>query len=221
MNAPTPIDRGHEAWFELLPLAIGGAISASERVALDAHLAQCEVCRAELDLLRGAQAQLALEDEAAVAPHAAARSLERVLSRAQAERARGAAPAWWRRRLQAWAQWPSAARWMIAGQAALVVALLALLLPAWLAPPQAARSGFETAAGPTVPAAGGLRVRLAWRDGASAAAVRGLLVALDAGIVDGPSAAGFYTVRFGPGAPADALARLRARTDLVQWAEPL
>ena len=143
------------------------------------------------------------------------------MSRVHARRGRNAAVAWWRRWLQAWAQWPEAARWMVAGQAVMVAALVALVVPLWLAP-LVVGLGFETAAGPaTVPVAGATQVRVAWRNDASAAALRELLMTLDANVVAGPSAAGFYTVRFGPGAPPDALARVRARTELVQWVEVL
>ena len=217
MNATNDIEREHEALSELLPLAVGGALSADERARLDAHLARCDACRAELALLRGAQAQLAVSGPG-VSPDAAAHSLDRVLSRVQAERARAAAPGAWQRWLRAWAEWPSPARWWVAGQAALAVVLALLLVPTWLAP-RAGGPGFETAAGPTPPADGALRVRVAWRDDASAAKLRELLASLKASVVAGPSAAGFYTVQFGPGAPQDAVARLRARADLVQWVE--
>jgi anti-sigma factor RsiW len=219
MNPSTDLQHEHDAVSELLPLAIGGGLSADERRRLDAHLARCEACRAELALLRDVQAQFAAA-AAAVSPDAGARSMERVLARVGAERARAAEPAGWRRWLQAWGQWPASARWLVAGQAALVAVLVVVMLPAWLAPAPAGAPPFETAAGAQPPAAGGPRVRVAWRNDASAAAQRELLAALNANVVGGPSAAGFYVVEFGRGAPADGLARLRARSDLVQWAEP-
>jgi anti-sigma factor RsiW len=219
MNAPTDIQREHDSLSELLPLAVGGALSEGQRLQLDAHLAQCDTCRTELALLRNVQAQLAARDVAAASPDAEARSIARVLARMQAERSRAAAAPRWHGWLQAWTQWPAPARWLVAGQAALVAVLMLLLVPVWLA--QLVGPGFETAAGPSTPAAAGARARVAWRNDASAAALRELLTALNADVVAGPSAAGFYTIEFGRGAPPDALARLRARNDLVQWAEPL
>jgi len=218
MNLTSDIEREHEAVSELLPLLVGGVLADSERAAIDTHLARCNLCRAELELLRSVQARFAASDPAA-SPDAAARSLERVLSRVQAERKLRTTPAPWQRLLQVWLAWPATARWMVAGQAALVAALALLLIPLWLAPP-ASKPDFETAAGPNAPLAAGPRARVVWRDDASAASQRSLLAGLDANVVAGPSAAGFYTVQFGPGAAPDAVARLRARTDLVQWAEP-
>ena len=219
MNAPIEFQREHDSLSELLPLAVGGALSEGQRLQLDAHLAQCETCRTELALLRNVQAQLAARDVAAAPPDVEARSIERVLARVEVERARAAAPPRWQRWLQTWTQWPAPARWLVAGQAALVAVLMLLLVPVWLA--QVVAPSFETATGPSTPAAAGPRARVAWRSDANAAALRELLTALNANVVAGPSAAGFYTVEFGRGAPPDALARLRARNDLVQWAEPL
>jgi anti-sigma factor RsiW len=218
MNASTDIEREHEHMFELLPLAVGGGLPDADRAALDMHLAACDACRAELALLRSAQAQLAASDMD-LSPDAAASSLERVLSRVQGERIRGSSVSWGQRLLRAWAQWPAGARWLVAGQAAVMAALAVLVLPLWLAQPPTVQPGFETATGPATAGTTAARVRVAWRDDANAAAVRDLLTALNASVVAGPSAAGFYTLQLGPGTPPDALAKLRARTDLVQWAE--
>lgn len=38
----------HQRWLELLPFLANGALAGDERVALEAHLAQCAACRAEL-----------------------------------------------------------------------------------------------------------------------------------------------------------------------------
>jgi Anti-sigma-K factor rskA/Putative zinc-finger len=49
----------HEEYKDLLALEAAGAVDPSELRALDAHLATCAECRAELDELRGAAASLA------------------------------------------------------------------------------------------------------------------------------------------------------------------
>lgn len=43
----------HQRWLELLPFLANGSLAGDERVALEAHLAQCAACRAELAAEQG------------------------------------------------------------------------------------------------------------------------------------------------------------------------
>ncbi|MCA1615538.1 MAG: zf-HC2 domain-containing protein, partial [Acidobacteria bacterium] len=78
----------HEEHKELLPLAALGATDEREQGALDAHLAACGECRAELRSLHDTAALLAL-DAAPVAPRPELRS--RVLSEIKSVRQETAA----------------------------------------------------------------------------------------------------------------------------------
>lgn len=222
MNSSIDAEREHEEMAELLPLAVGGALSDEDRAALDAHLASCASCREDLALLRSAVERMAAQDTARP-PQAARASMDRVLARVEAERARGRAPrgppAWLQALVSAWQSWPGGARWAVAGQAVALAAAMALVLPGWVGRPQVPAAPFETAGGPATPPSAGLRVRIAWRDDAPAGAVRELLSGLGAQVVSGPSAAGFYIVELPGGASADALAHLRGRSDVVKWAD--
>lgn len=149
----------------------------------------------------GAEAEVEAEAEAAVEA-----GLARVTARIDGSTGAVAA----RRRPARWpalAATPRPVRWLLAAQAAALVAAIlggTAFRPAGgepggpvSGPPAGAAPGtFHTLSDPAPPgpAAGEPRVRVVFADGAAAAAVRDLLLAARARVIDGPTPFGVYTV---------------------------
>ncbi len=178
--------------------------------ALDEHVKGCESCAEELAEIGEVRTTLkTLDDTPEPSPFLLGRTLARI---DEYERAKAEAPAW-QRAFGWWNSSPLAARVTIAVQAAAIVALVAGVA---IAPRQTGE--FQTLSAPGSGA--GPRLTVAFQPGTREDAMRGLLREIDASIVDGPSALGLYTVRIPASANADdALTRLRARADLVRFAE--
>jgi hypothetical protein len=256
----------HQECWELLPWHSNGALAPDEAARVDEHLAGCAICREEIRACRemavslteapaadhaagagsgfdgdfGGGFEAEPGGEAAVDATAEA-GLARVMARIDAAEAVGSAGAGaGRRRNGRWralAATPRPVRWLLAAQAAALVA--AILGTTALRPggePDGPLSGalagaapgaFHTLSDPAPPgpAAGEPRVRVVFADGAAAAAVRDLLLAAGARMVDGPTPFGVYTVEaLAPGGGRDRgaellLARLRADPAVV-FAEP-
>ena len=83
----------HERCQELLPLYVAGQLDAPERNALEAHLAACAACRADLTLWQATAAQIVAKDRAIAAPSG--------LAEAALRQVKGQRPLW-RIARQAW-----------------------------------------------------------------------------------------------------------------------
>ena len=156
----------------LLPWLANGTLEGDELALVRAHLGECASCRRELAWLRSLQAECTADAPPRHAP-GASRRLHQRLAKAK----KGAAP---RRRLT----WQHA---VIAAQAALLLTLGVALLRAQ--PPVV--GAYHTLG---APAAARDRLVVVFDPGLSEMAMRQLLQACDARVVDGPTAAGAWVL---------------------------
>jgi anti-sigma factor RsiW len=189
----------------LLPWYVRGGLAAGERAAVEAHLAGCAACRAELEADRVLAADHAVQLERfGDAPPSAHAAVMRQI-RAEAAPARNNPFAWLAEAARTvlsprWA--PAAVLGLVAVQAGLLVVVLAARTPA----PQVT----VRALAPEVP-----RVEITFRADAPLAQAAAALDELGGRIVAGPRSDGTVTVELGGADAAGRLARLRGRTELV------
>lgn len=195
----------------LLPWLLNDTLPASERREVEAHLSSCAQCRAELARQRELMS-LYTASPVADAPTDSAAPWARMLTRlgdgAEAPAARAGAPD---RGTRAARWWPLA----FALQLGVIAALGATL---WLQFTSSARNDapavYRGLADPGQQAAGDALV--VFDPQASEADVRRALLRAGARIVDGPTAAGAYVVRFDRDAAHPALTVLRADRAVVR-----
>jgi hypothetical protein len=220
----------HEA-MALLPWYVNGTLGLEERRAIEDHLATCVLCPDELIALL--KVQSVLHRELAEAPEPSAALWQKVRGRiaespvvADQTQAADVRPpgrsAWaWLSNLLGPALrpgWALAALLLIAVQAALIVSLVAR-------GPSQRGPEYRTLTGPTIsgePSGTRVRLRVAFVEQAPERAIRIVLEEVQATIVDGPSAAGFYLIDVpldrGLKTPPEALRALRGRPDVVRFA---
>ncbi len=209
-----PLDSdGHHAVQALLPWYVMNQLALAEVMTIEAHLATCATCRAELalerrmaEVLGGLDAQ-ARGTESAVEQglaslHARIKR-EGVTSTAQVSGA-GQRPALSR----SWT-WPSPwTRWVLGAQFATIACLATVLvLPAVTTP------AYRTLATPGHAAAGNVVVR--FRPDATEREIRLALQAADARLVDGPTSTDAYLLSVPAENPGRALAMLRSRHSVL------
>ena len=209
---------GHQEAWELLPWYVNGTLESDERQAVEVHLERCPLCRSELAASRDLAFAVRATEES---PQAVDLRLERLLDRLGPPAAAQSAQPRAARRHRGDPLRP-AVRWVLALQAAALL-VLTLGLGSLLArqPPGPTAAGFRTlAAAPVeaVPPVHAPTVRAVFSPTASEAELRHLLLAVEARLIDGPSAAGVYTLQLVGEAPEAALERLRA-APLVELAE--
>ena len=199
----TPRSPSHVNCLELLPWYLNQTLDASERLAVEAHLEACARCRDEVGFLE------AVQSSARVVNHPPIRDrFDELLARIDRPKvvAIRASPL---------------VRWLVVGQAAAIVALLAILL--WPAA-NSDSGGYQTMsdrgiAEPT----DAVVLWVMFDERATEADMRALLESIDAQIVAGPNTAGAYALRVG-GVPvevraqAEILERLRG-DPLIRFAE--
>jgi len=218
----------HERIQALLPWFVTDRLDVAERAEVEAHLSGCADCRAEERLERR------LSAEVAAMPMDVEQSWARLrtrLDRPPPQRGRGSggglAGAWrgLGRRMRGGPAWmaqpahggPPWMGWAMAGQAALMVALLVMLWPhAGSAPGVGAP--YHTL-GAASPARVG-NVVVMFRPDTPERDLRAALVADEARLVDGPTAAGAYVVNVPQARRASALTALRRRAGVIM-AEPI
>lgn len=188
---------------ELLADYVAGRLSTPERARLEAALARDPRLAAELAFHRAIMEAVQSEAEAEAAPGALGWARLQKAMRAVPGLAEAGAPA-----LRAAGGWRLAA--IVLGAVACVESAL---LAADALRPDSPRY-LPVAQAPTEDA---LRLRVAFAPDATEAVLRTLLVEVNAVIVDGPSAVGFYELRFAsPEAREAAMARFRAQPGLVE-----
>jgi anti-sigma factor RsiW len=195
----------HREFQLLLPWYATGRLDADDQARMEAHLDGCPECQADL------RAERRLADEVASLPVEVEQAWASMVQRMEARPQRRAANLWWkpRRLWRVGAPWLG---WVVAAQAALFLLVVAL----WPRTPQPAV--YHTLSAPQAMASGNIVVL--FRPQTTEQAMREILKASDARLVDGPTAAGAYVLQ-APGAERPvALARLRARPEVV-LAEPI
>jgi anti-sigma factor RsiW len=196
-----PIDFGHSETQRLLPWYVNGQLAGAERERLQLHLSSCDACRSDL----AAEQEFA---RAVAAPIAQAPSPEAGLARLHARIAAASAvkPA------PKVHSWPgqidrNELRWAAMAAGVLVLACTPLLLRDGYGPdPAIAGAEYRTLASSDdsgdarTPAAHA--VRLVFSAGLAASTISDILTRHGGTVVEGPGAAGAYTVHF-DGTPAE------------------
>jgi anti-sigma factor RsiW len=217
-------DQTPHAEAALLPWYLSGTLEAGDARAVERHLEACAACRAEREQWTRLRAALATEVESRPAPppglFAAVQSRIAGQARAAAGVARRAEP-WWER-------WAAAIfdllppRLAPATALAVIVLELGLLAGAGVLVYRATHGPAVTLSGPETgppPVAGAVRLRVAFRENATAGEIGALLQRLDARIVGGPSAAGFYLVEAPPSVEGGASIETLERSGLTRFVE--
>jgi putative zinc finger protein len=196
----------HQEAQELLPWYVTGQIDPADRARLEAHLADCAGCQAEVRL------EMRLSQEVAALP------MELELGWLDLRQRLHIRPSVWSRvKSQVRNLWNGLesgdyVRWAVAGQ----MALLLLLVSIVSAPDRAAP--YHTLASPDVTRPGNVIVM--FRPETAERRLRHALEAAGARLVDGPTPAGAYLLFVNPDRRPAALAALRADGDILM-AEPL
>ncbi len=209
----------------LLPWYATGRLSDTERERVERYLETHPETAAQLSLI-GEETEAAVDvNERIEVPGAGA--LDRLLARIDSEDGpairRAAAPGLMER---LFALFPGlatpAVRYAAIGAALLIVVQAAVIGSLLEAP--APGTGYQTASGPGTEAVVETgRLLVAFADQATAAQIAGLLNDIDAEIVAGPKAGGFYELSVADTRPGDArldglLERLKQNTDIVKFA---
>jgi hypothetical protein len=198
----------HEQIERLLPWYVTGQISIADRAKVEAHLTDCTRCQAELEFerrLSGAVKELPLDVAAGWA------SL--VLRLDGKPRSRPRRRDWLRGAARRAVARPGKIGWMLAAQAAVVVAAVVVSLPA--DPP----ASYHTLGSTPDPARAGNLIVI-FRPDATERDLRHTLAVTGARLSDGPTAAGAYVLRVPKAEREAALARLRRQPDVV-LAQPI
>lgn len=204
----------HDEIRSLLPWYVTGRLDEAEHARVAAHVSACRECQADLEFERR------LEVEVAVAPidveHGWTSMQRRMASAPRSRLGRdliarlGALPG------RLWRTGPPWLSWALAAQAALL--LVAGALTVRTATPVAQTARYHALS--SAPAATSGNVVVIFRPDTRESAMRRALVAADARLIDGPTAADAYVLHVPPSERTRALAALRARHEVV-LAQPL
>lgn len=192
----------HAAVQQLLPWYLTGRLEQAELDAVEAHLAQCAECRAELQAERQWQLLQPAEASPANVEDDWARMRARIDAEASPPQARAPLPAR-RRRAWAWPAWPAGARLWAAPGLLSVALLLAIVVT--LRPGLAVDEYHALAA----PAELGATAVVRFKPDATEAQIRQGLKDSGARFVDGPTVSDAYVVRLRRDNYTAALDRLR------------
>lgn len=201
----------HQQVQALLPWYVGASLDAQEHARVEAHIAECPRCQAELAWEWQIQADAA---KAAGPPGDVDQGFARLR-----ERMAGAAAAPPRRRdafvvrLKAhWRASPAWTRWALVGQFAGVAVLCGLLLLSFSPAPQFRALGASTAS-PGGPASANLIVR--FRPETSEQEMRRVLRDSQARLVDGPTTTDAWLLAVPAGLEASAVQQLRGQGSVL------
>ena len=199
-------DDPHEQTQRVLPWYVNGTLQADEAAAVEAHLAECEECRADLD------AEMSLARRIASLSQDADRGWTALRDRLEAR----AAP----RRLGLWRsagavlQRPVPVGWaMVALAASFAVVATLFWTTDW-------RSGATYHALSATPASSEANVIVIFKPTTTERALRQALVRSRARLVDGPTATDAYVLHVAPEQRSAALAELGADPN-VRMVEPI
>lgn len=189
----------------LLPWYVSAGLDEEDRARVEAHIAECPRCQAELAWEREVQAAYA-QSTTGIGGDASqefAQLRERLAAEASPPQGRGLLA-----RLKAhWRQAPAWTRWALAGQCAVVAALSSVLLTA-LPPEPGFRTLGEPASGPGAGTRGNLIVR--FRPEATEQDMRRVLRDSAARLVYGPTTTDAYLLAVPAGFESEAVRRLRS-----------
>lgn len=189
---------------DLVPWYVNGTLADGERDAVAAHLSGCPACREDVARCRTLAAAVQSAPDAVGVSEVG--RLERVLASIEVLEATGARRAGWRERCRAGVHWlrdmlertPGPVRFGLAAQAALLV--LVVGLAAWPGI-GSSRAPYRTLADDGDHRAAQSLIHVIFADDITEREMRTLLGRVQGRIVDGPSAAGLYTIAVGGSAP--------------------
>lgn len=202
----------HRDTLELLPWYVTGAIEPADRAKVEAHLAHCADCRAELAVersLHGQVSSLPLDAGLGFADIRRQLELPPVAAPRRRPRALDVVHHAFRR--------PGRKGWAIAAQAAAVLLVVGIAVPSLQQRDQPPAEYRTLGAMPTHPA-GNLVVM--FRAGTSEAQLRAVLLQSGARVVDGPTVTGAYMLDVAASKRDAVLTRLRAHP-AVTLAQPI
>ena len=186
----------------LLPWLVNGRLDADEAAWLHSHVEGCDDCRRDIEALRALQAHCLHASPAAGNVDAGWQRMRTRLASQQASPGRT--------RLAA--RWHARPRWqplLLAAQAALIAGLALVL---WRVPRDANQPAGYRTLGAAAPVA---QLVVVFDGDVREARLRRLLQATGARIVDGPNAAGAYTLAVSPDRVASVRDALQASPDVV------
>lgn len=197
----------HQEMDSLLPWYATGQLDPSERARVEAHLAVCPECAAEL------RSERRLSAEIARLPVDIEPSWERLRSRLQAgPRALGWRGVAVRTVKNAWRLGAPWLGWVVAAQ------ILLVMLAVGLQPSSKQDAPYRTLGGRSVPLSG--NVVVIFRPDTTESRLRQTLESSQARLVDGPTSAGAYVLNVPSAERAVELAKLRGRPE-IELAEPI
>lgn len=212
-QAPTHTEATSLAWY------VTGQLSESERHEFTRHLESCAECQAELQSMTELKAELrdAFDAQRGPSPRARTALLAQLEAAAPSHVDRRVPPAKHRsllEQLSVWLRAPLVPRWAPAAALVLILVQAGLLLRMTPNPgppaSEVATRGLATSA---------TRLTIVFNPLASETQIRELLTALGARIVDGPTAAGRYTIEITAADPktvSEKLRAARAHSDILQ-----
>ena len=186
----------HEETQKLLPWYVTGQLDAADRLIADAHLAECEECRADL------AGERRLRDAVGDLPADAGNGWDRLAASLNDR----PAPSPLLKR-------PVRVAWFVAAQAAVVLLVVTVLVQRQPEP-----APYHALGEAPAPRIGNMLVMFG--PSTSEPALRKAIEASHARLVDGPTATGAYVLSVAPDQRASALAILRAQPG-VTLAEPI
>lgn len=192
-------NQDHDYVWELLPWYVNDGISPDELNEVETHLKDCMTCQQEVVRCRELNQSVKTNQKDVWTPSPV--HFTKILAnvdafenrRIKSQRATG----WYEK----WFPWivdtPRPARFTLAFQGALVVALATTLLVSALVPMQ----GYQTLSNPAeATATSAQRVRLVFADNITEKELRALLLGISARLIAGPTPLGVYTIALNPSA---------------------
>lgn len=218
MTKRDAMDPRQHAEVASLPWYLNGTLPEEERRQIEAHLAVCAACRAELEEL--SQFRLRLREVYAAQPGPSVQTtlsvMERVRQEASAGRRSVSPRRTWLDGLEGWCRSLFVPRWAPALAAALLVAQAGTLLWTIVRQPAPDQVMTRSIGTPTV------RFRVFFQDNATAQQIRSALLDVRGRLVDGPGGDGAYIIETPAGDQTSArkkLDALKEQTTVIRTVE--
>ena len=216
MSDPETLPAGVHPEVELLPWYATGTLGEEDRQRVARHLESCRECRRELEDLSELRRALTELSRQETAP--SARLSRSVMARVAADSMGREVPheeMTWVANLDRWVRSLFMPQWVPTMAAALLLAQMGLLI--WVTLPPADRGEVSTrSVGTQMPSP---TIRIEFQPSATEQKIRSLLQRVHGRVIDGPTAAGVFTIVVSGGDPAAVLTLLREERDVIRSAD--